>query len=45
MRMNFAAFGLVPLATSTTFATYGVGADGYPRSTWDNVGVQYGPLR
>lgn len=21
---------------------YGVGADGYPRSTWDNVGVQYG---
>lgn len=21
---------------------YGIGADGYPRSTWDNVGVQYG---
>ncbi|WP_027014902.1 DUF6351 family protein [Comamonas composti] len=21
---------------------YGLGADGYPRSTWDNVGVQYG---
>jgi hypothetical protein len=21
---------------------YGVGSDGYPRSTWDNVGVQYG---
>lgn len=42
-RMNFAAFGLVPFSHFDDVRNvYGVGADGYPRSTWDNVGVQYG---
>lgn len=42
-RMNFAAFGLVPLSHFDDVRNvYGVDPDGYPRSTWDNVGVQYG---
>jgi len=42
-RMNLAAFGLVPFSHFDDVRNvYGVGADGYPRSTWDNVGVQYG---
>ena len=42
-RMNLAAFGMVPFGHYDDVRNvYGVGADGYPRSTWDNVGVQYG---
>ncbi|MDM0002279.1 DUF6351 family protein [Variovorax sp. J22P240] len=42
-RMNMAAFG--PIAFShydDVRNTYGIAADGYARSNWDNVGVQYG---
>lgn len=42
-RMNLAAFGPVHFGHFDDVRNvYGVGADGYPRSTWDNVGVQYG---
>ncbi len=42
-RMNLAAFGPVYFGHFDDVRNvYGVGPDGYPRSTWDNVGVQYG---
>lgn len=42
-RMNMAAFGDIPFSHFDDVRNiYGMGADGYPRSTWDNVGVQYG---
>ncbi|MBN8753711.1 MULTISPECIES: DUF6351 family protein [Variovorax] len=42
-RMNMAAFGPIPFSHYDDVRNvYGIGADGYPRSTWDNVGVQYG---
>ena len=42
-RMNLAAFGAVHFTHFEDLKNiYGVGADGYARSTWDNVGVQYG---
>lgn len=42
-RMNMAAFGTIPFSHYDDVRNiYGIGADGYPRSTWDNVGVQYG---
>ena len=42
-RMNMAAFGTIPFSHYDDVRNvYGMGADGYPRSTWDNVGVQYG---
>lgn len=42
-RMDMAAFGTIPFSHYDDVRNvYGIGADGYPRSTWDNVGVQYG---
>lgn len=42
-RMDMAAFGPIPFSHFDDVRNvYGIGADGYPRSTWDNVGVQYG---
>lgn len=42
-RMNLLAFGPVHFTHFEDLKNiYGVGADGYARSTWDNVGVQYG---
>jgi hypothetical protein len=43
-RMNsLAGFGTVPFSHFDDVRNiYGTGPDGYPRSTWDNVGVQYG---
>ncbi|MGO4390050.1 DUF6351 family protein [Variovorax sp. M-6] len=42
-RMDMAAFGPIPFSHYDDVRNvYGIGADGYPRSTWDNVGVQYG---
>jgi len=42
-RMNLAAFGPIHFSHFEDVRNvYGTGPDGYPRSTWDNVGVQYG---
>ncbi|RYX93253.1 MAG: hypothetical protein EOO28_19460 [Comamonadaceae bacterium] len=42
-RMNMAAFGPIHFSHYEDVKNiYGTGPDGYPRSTWDNVGVQYG---
>ncbi|MDM0117621.1 DUF6351 family protein [Variovorax sp. J22R133] len=42
-RMNLAAFGPIHFSHYDDVRNvYGIGADGYARSNWDNVGVQYG---